>query len=292
MNSPAFSVIIPTYNRPARLRACLESFHLLQYPEGEWELIVVNDGGDHSFSKLGESIGDELPLRLIEQEHGGPASARNLGAQNASGAYLAFTDDDCRVTSNWLNEFESGFQRRLWHGLGGQTVNPYPENATARAMQFFTDFLYEYLRMPNDDAYMLISNNAAIQRNIYLKEGGFDESFPYAAAEDRELSHRLNAKGYRLHYWPKAKVWHHHQVSARGYLSLQFRYGKGDYYFRRAIIRKEIPLQIGQRRRPRFHVQLARKLLEERASLYTWCLLYTAQATHQFGSMVGTFAEI
>ena len=47
-----FSVIIPTMDRPDRLAACLTSFTQANYPVGDWELIVVNDGGAFLFSHL------------------------------------------------------------------------------------------------------------------------------------------------------------------------------------------------------------------------------------------------
>ncbi len=50
------------------------------------------------------------------------------------------------------------------------------------------------MRFPNDDAYMVITNNAAFRREAFESLGGFDETFAFAT-EDRELSHRLAASG-------------------------------------------------------------------------------------------------
>ena len=95
-----FSIIIPTKDRPEALFHCLESFTRLDYPD--WELIVVNDGGAESFANLPERLLEILPITLVDQEASGPAAARNYGASLASGDYLAFTDDDCRVEPDWL----------------------------------------------------------------------------------------------------------------------------------------------------------------------------------------------
>ncbi len=44
-----FSVIVPTFNREAQLGACLQALSCLAYARDEFEVIVVNDGGDRDF---------------------------------------------------------------------------------------------------------------------------------------------------------------------------------------------------------------------------------------------------
>ncbi|MEM9156711.1 MAG: glycosyltransferase, partial [Cyanobacteria bacterium P01_F01_bin.33] len=41
-----FSIVIPSYNRPARLEKCLTSISNLSYPKNLFEVIVVDDGSD------------------------------------------------------------------------------------------------------------------------------------------------------------------------------------------------------------------------------------------------------
>ena len=41
-----FSVVVPTYNRPARLAACLAAVAALDYPRDAFEVVVVDDGSD------------------------------------------------------------------------------------------------------------------------------------------------------------------------------------------------------------------------------------------------------
>jgi glycosyltransferase involved in cell wall biosynthesis len=44
---------------------------------------------------------------LIEQANAGPATARNAGAQASRGAYVVFTDDDCRPDPGWLGAIDA-----------------------------------------------------------------------------------------------------------------------------------------------------------------------------------------
>lgn len=83
------SLIIPTYNRHAYLRACLDSvFAQTRAPD---EVIVVDDG---STDGTVEMLAAEPRVRLLQQANAGPGAARNLGAAAATGTYLAFLDSD------------------------------------------------------------------------------------------------------------------------------------------------------------------------------------------------------
>ena len=83
-----FSVVIPTYRRPAYLAEAIKSVLAQTHPPAE--VIVVCDGP-------GSSIPDELsrgPVRVIEQPHGGESVARNTGIAAAGAEWVCFLDDD------------------------------------------------------------------------------------------------------------------------------------------------------------------------------------------------------
>lgn len=282
---PLITVIIPTFNRPSQLSVCLRCFLGQSYPAGRWELVVVNDGGTPPWPSLPEDLSARLPLRMIEGQHRGPGAARNLGVRHARGSLLAFTDDDCRVFPDWIAAWERGFSEGPWHALGGRTLIPSPGSLGTRSHHTLTNFLYEYMRFPNDDVYLVITNNAAYRREAFEGLGGFDETFAFAT-EDRDLSHRLAASDrYRAGYWPAARVWHDHPLTAWQTLLLQFRYGQGDDDFRRALLRRGLPRNLGQRRRPQFYLALARALWRDRQAPGVWILIGLSQLAHRVGSL-------
>ena len=41
-----FSIVIPTYRRPHQLASCLRSLARLDYPRNDFEVVVVDDGGE------------------------------------------------------------------------------------------------------------------------------------------------------------------------------------------------------------------------------------------------------
>lgn len=267
-----YSVIIPTYNRPEALQRCLKGFLNLDY--ADWELIVVNDGGEEPL------IDVRLPVRVINASHAGPAAARNAGAALATGEYLAFTDDDCVPAVDWLHQYDVALEETGYVALGGGWINPYPENTPAEAAQVYMEFLRGYFRDIHDNVLLLPSNNVVYRRDIFESLGGFDESFPLAAAEDLDLSYRIVAAGHRQGYAPAAKIYHYHRNTYRGYLRQQWRYGRGAFYFNR---KPQPSIHHIQRRKGEFHIRLARYLWQERARPGVWLLMGLTPLAHGLG---------
>lgn len=86
------SVIIPTLNRPDTLAHALTSLSHQTYRD--FETIVVNDGGP-SARHIVDHWRRELTMTLLElPSRSGPARARNIAIDHASGDFLAFLDDD------------------------------------------------------------------------------------------------------------------------------------------------------------------------------------------------------
>jgi glycosyltransferase involved in cell wall biosynthesis len=90
---PEVSVIIPVYNVAPYLRPCLES--VLGQTFADLEVICVDDGSsDGSTDILAEYAGKDARLRVLAQEHGGEARARNKALALARGRYISFVDGD------------------------------------------------------------------------------------------------------------------------------------------------------------------------------------------------------
>ncbi len=141
---PFCSVIVPTYSRPKQLAACLTALSQLEYPADRFEVIVVDDGSTISPSDLVSSLSNRINIRLIVQRNGGPASARNMGAVEAKGEFLAFTDDDCLPASDWLTRLACRYLEGPEKAIGGRTVNHLLENPYSTASQMLIEYLYRY----------------------------------------------------------------------------------------------------------------------------------------------------
>jgi glycosyltransferase involved in cell wall biosynthesis len=93
---PDVSVVIPTRDRPVLLRRAIMS--ALQQSCQSLEVVVVLDGREQATIDAIAIIADRrLRLVVLENSVGG-AEARNVGARNAGGRYIALLDDD----DEWL----------------------------------------------------------------------------------------------------------------------------------------------------------------------------------------------
>ncbi len=232
---PYCSIIIPTYNRPQPLAACLAALERLDYPRDRFEVIIVDDGSNISLEAAFVSR-EILNLMLITQTNSGPATARNAGAQVARGTVLAFTDDDCQPAADWLKTLvhyivNQTSDNTMSCAVGGQTFNALPQNCYSTASQALVEYFYSQTNAVPADAGFFTSNNLALSTADFQAIGGFDETFPLAAAEDREFCHRWRDKGHRLIYAPNAIVYHAHDLTFKSFCQQQFNYGRGAFHF-------------------------------------------------------------
>jgi len=240
-----FSIIIPTYNRPERLKTCLDSLLNLDYPPDNFEIIIVDDGSNQPLDTLIQPYQNQLNLTLLRQNNSGPAKARNTGANAAQGEYLAFTDDDCTLDQKWLSALEKGFLETPNALLGGKTINALPNNPYSTASQLLIDYLYDYYNHQSQKVQFFASNNFALSRELFQKVGQFDLSFPLAAGEDREFCDRWLGAGYPLVYIDDAIIYHAHHLTLTKFWRQHFNYGCGAYYFHQIRSRRnQISLKV------------------------------------------------
>jgi GT2 family glycosyltransferase len=226
---PRFSIIIPTYGRPKQLKECLDTVAELAYPRDGYEVIVVDDGSKTSLEEIVRAFQKRINVRLLRQDNAGPATARNRGAEGSHARYLAFTDDDCKPTQHWLTRLEEALNPNPELLVAGRTVNDLPDNIYSTASHLIADFLYSYYN--SEDARFITSNNMAISKEQFLKVGGFDITFPLAAAEDREFCDRYLYKGFKTLYAPEAIVRHAHPLTLGNFFRQHFNYGRGAHNF-------------------------------------------------------------
>ncbi len=226
-----FSVIIPTYNRPDRVQECLDSLLKLDYRRDRMEIILVDDGSKILLDKIIKPYQNQINIILIRQKNSGPATARNTGALTAKGKFLAFTDDDCTPTSDWLKQLELQFNKQPDCLIGGATINALPDNIYTTASQEIINYLYSYYNSNPEESRFFTSNNFALAKELFIKIGGFDTSFSLAAGEDREFCDRWLHLGYKMIYARDVKVYHAHELSLKKFWKQQFNYGRGNFYF-------------------------------------------------------------
>lgn len=206
-----FSVVIPTYNRLPILTKCLRALEAQVIPPdsaiARYEVVVVDDGSTDETIPWLQAHGGEFPhLVLHQQDHGGPALARNLGVQEAQGDWIIFIDSDLVVTPSFLQahwaglregQRQMGSDRCFTYGAVINTANF--ENPTAEPYKL-TDFSAAYFA----------TGNVAIAKHWLHTAGLFDSQFQLYGWEDLELGVRLKKLGLKLIKCPAAVGYHWH----------------------------------------------------------------------------------
>jgi glycosyltransferase involved in cell wall biosynthesis len=228
---PVVTVVIPTYNRPASIRNCLDALARQTLRSGTFEVVVVDDGSPDPLVLDPGEWAAAFVLRVIRQENSGPSGARNRGVQAARGEILAFTDDDCLPTPEWLNCLILSLNVHPEALVGGSTFNGLQNCLCAETSQLIIEIVYEYFNSGSGGAYFFASNNFACRREEYLSSGGFDTDFPAPGAEDREFCDRWRMLKRPLVWVSSARMEHRHAQTPAKFINLHYRYGRGAYLY-------------------------------------------------------------
>ncbi len=96
------SAIVPTHDRPAVLRRCLETLQAQDVDRSEFEVVVVDDGSRSDITAVVGAVAaaGPIPMRCERQPMTGLNAARNRGVAAATGHVLGFLDDDTLVAQD------------------------------------------------------------------------------------------------------------------------------------------------------------------------------------------------
>lgn len=201
------SVVIPTYNRLPILEKCLRALEQQFYhdPIINYEVVLVDDGStDGTLTWFAEHQLEFPHVRLFCQSHQGPATARNLGVEQAKGDIIIFIDSDLVVTETFLqshaNTLAEAYKTSETVFTYGRVINTCNfENPTSEPYKI-TDFSAAYFA----------TGNVAIARHWLIQAGLFDSQFQQYGWEDLELGVRLKRIGLKLIKCPEAVGYHWH----------------------------------------------------------------------------------
>ncbi|MEX0973351.1 MAG: glycosyltransferase [Solirubrobacterales bacterium] len=220
------SVVVPTRDRPEKLRRCLAAL------AGAHEVVVVDDGS-RAEAAVAEVVA-AAGARLLRLEGEGPAAARNAGARAAAGDVVCFSDDDCEPEPGWAQALAAPILAGAAGSAAGRTVTAPDASPADRAWQAIADHLQQSASSPGSPSPGFAPTcNLACSRAL-LEQLPFDESFPLAAGEDRDWAARAAARNAAPNFVADAVVVHRPGLTASSFLRQQYRYGKGAARFRSA----------------------------------------------------------
>jgi len=230
------SVIIPVYNAETTLPILLDS--MVKQTTENVEVIVVDDCSTDNTPKIAEPYNCKL-IRLTENR--GPAYCRNIGAKNANGNILVFTDSDCRVSPGWTKKIQDHFSDIDTAAIMGKLIM-LPSTFIGNAISGLGfpaggSIGFEKIWKVDNKGFTssLSSCNCAIRQDIFHKIGGFDETFPFPGGEDSFLAYCLKKSNHKIKYCPDAAVYHEARNSIGDFIKWQFKRGISSFLFSKKV---------------------------------------------------------
>ena len=170
---PAVSIVIPSFRRPAALRALLAT---LAAPCGEIaiEVVIVDDDPSSDGSALRRAVPEGVPATVLAGGGRGAAAARNVGARHARAELLLFLDDDMLAAPQLVREHLLGHgdhSRRIVVG----DVRPEPARDTLAAQLskfWWQDYLHMRRTASGSGFQDVLSGNMSVRRATFLELAG------------------------------------------------------------------------------------------------------------------------
>jgi glycosyltransferase involved in cell wall biosynthesis/peptidoglycan/xylan/chitin deacetylase (PgdA/CDA1 family) len=210
------SVVIPTYNRAGRLRACLDALARQTAGPGVFEVIVVDDGSTDGTPEMVEDLEFPHPLRVLRCEHVGGGPARNTGLREAASPLCLNLDDDI-IADEGLVAAHLAAQRE--HGgiaAIGRIERVLPRRAGRWARHRADELRGHFDRLARGERPLTFtdcySGNLSVPRDDILAVGGFSSLREHY---DIELGFRLARHGLRFVHVEAAHATEDHREGFR-----------------------------------------------------------------------------
>ena len=232
------SVIIPVDGREHELLRLLTSLStsrnkLTEYYFSKVEVIIVDSTTQQQFNRY------LVPIDPTWMHHvTGPKNVRqkrNLGAQSASGIWVAFIDSDCWVSEDYFFQlFQVLLDKPEIEAWSGRIIYQGIENLNWRIFSK-SHMVTVHTNMFDNFEPKLWGGaaNLIIRRDVFLKHGGFDNSLPgIIGGEDIELCLRLNRVGVALCALNDVVAYHPTEPwsTIRAITSKTWRWGRFEYH--------------------------------------------------------------
>jgi len=231
------ALVVCTRNRADKLASFLAALNRMHCAL-PWELILVDNGStDDTGGYLKQfALNFKQPVKLLIEPTPGLGRARNCGWRATQAHIVAFTDDDCYPSPDYLDRILTAFANPKVGFAGGRT-----------SLYDLTDAPVTIYEHPFEQSYppahfivggVIHGANMAFRRETLNDINGFDDHLgagtPFAF-EDVDAQLRALAANWAGKYIPDAIIYHHHgrkpgpEINS---LTRSYDVGRGGYYMK------------------------------------------------------------
>ncbi len=211
------TIAVCTRNRAPLLERCLASLGTQVAEADEIEVLVVDNGStDDTPDLLRDWKCDGDHRRAVSDPWVGLAHARNTALESSDREVVIFVDDDALTPPVWARGHLAAYEADARVGAAGGPVGltwpaGRPGWISDELTQWFSALDLGDQAGPYPNVHGPYGTNMSVRRAAALAVGGFDPRFgrrgrSLLSSEERDLSRRLAAAGWAIHYVPDAAV--------------------------------------------------------------------------------------
>ena len=199
-SQPRVSILVAARNEEACIERCLLALAAQNYPTGQLEILIADDGStDNTAAVVQAFIADKPQFRLLSVRHRlgdtkGKTNALAHLCRAATTDYFLFTDADMAVDPNWT----AAMLAAATPGVGIVTGITTAAGSLFGRLQGL-DWLFglNVIRLLTEQGLpsTTIGNNMLVTRAAYTDVGGF-EGMAFSTNEDLQLFRHVRAKGW------------------------------------------------------------------------------------------------
>jgi cellulose synthase/poly-beta-1,6-N-acetylglucosamine synthase-like glycosyltransferase len=204
----SFSIIVPVRNEAATLRPLIAQLIQLDYPQDQFEIIVVDDASE-------DGTLDQLPaapnLKILQLPEGkvGKKRAIELGVAHAAYDWIITTDGDCSISPTWLGSFNNALAEDVHLVVGPVRMDG--ETLLGRLQSYDFSLLIGYAASLVGMGIPSMSNGANLcyRKRTFDEVGGYNGNKQVPTGDDEFLLLKivkLYPTGIRFNNDPRAVV--------------------------------------------------------------------------------------
>lgn len=190
---PLVSIVIAVHDGGRDLERCLSGIDALTYPNRE--CILVDDASTDSMAALGAESRDVQLITLDRQN--GPAFARNVGAKQARGDILFFTDADVVLHPSAVSIAATALcqDEHIAAVFGSYDDDPGHPSYLSQ----YRNLLHHWVHQTShEDAFSFWSGCGAVRKQVFDELGGFNSRYSAPSIEDIEFGARARRAGHAI----------------------------------------------------------------------------------------------
>lgn len=225
---PFVAIIVPAYNESEVIQASLASLLELRYPY--YEVIAVDDGStDETFEKMRQLEGNHYGVRVqvFRKENSGKADTLNYGIRRTKAPIVVCMDSDSRLTPDALRYAVKRFQDPNVGAVAGnvKVINRHNIWTKLQALEYIEGLNIVRKAQGFFRTVSVIPGPIGIFRRAAIEgTGGYDSD---TFAEDFDMTVKILADGWKIHYEPKAVAFTEAPEELLDIIKQRYRWSRG-----------------------------------------------------------------